>query len=84
MGGWAIDSVARVRSGFPISVVENEQYQGIALANAFRPDRLLDQPIWIDDACGARRQAPQPGGLSGGRRPECRERWAAIRSRASA
>jgi hypothetical protein len=57
VGGWAIDSVARVRSGFPISVVENEQYQGVALANAFRPDRLLDQPIWIDDgaAPGGRR-----------------------------
>ena len=40
----------RARSGFPISVLLNEQYQGIALANAFRPDRLLNQPIWIDDA----------------------------------
>uniref|UniRef100_Q02CR2 TonB-dependent receptor, plug n=1 Tax=Solibacter usitatus (strain Ellin6076) TaxID=234267 RepID=Q02CR2_SOLUE len=57
VGGWAIDSVARVRSGFPISVVENEQYQGVALANAFRPDQLLNQPVWIDDesAPGGRR-----------------------------
>ena len=28
----------------------NEHYQGIALANAFRPDRVLDQPLWLDDA----------------------------------
>ena len=28
----------------------NEQYQGITFANAFRPDQLLNQPIWIDDA----------------------------------
>jgi hypothetical protein len=48
-GGWAIDGVTRVRSGFPISVFDNEQYQGVAMANAFRPDRLLGQPIWIDD-----------------------------------
>ena len=41
LGGWAIDSLVRARSGFPISVLVNEQYQGIALANAFRPDRLL-------------------------------------------
>ena len=50
LGGWAIDSMVRARSGFPISVLLNEQYQGIALANAFRPDRILNQPIWLDDA----------------------------------
>jgi Carboxypeptidase regulatory-like domain len=50
LGGWAIDSLVRARSGFPISVSLNEQYQGIGLANAFRPDRILNQPIWIDDA----------------------------------
>jgi hypothetical protein len=50
LGGWAIDSLVRARTGFPISVLLNEQYQGIGLANAFRPDRLLNQPIWIDDA----------------------------------
>jgi len=50
LGGWAIDSLVRGRSGFPISVLLNEQYQGIALANAFRPDRILNQPIWLDDA----------------------------------
>ncbi len=49
LGGWAIDTVARVRSGFPISVLDNEQYQGVAMANAFRPDQLLGQPVWIDD-----------------------------------
>jgi hypothetical protein len=57
LGGWAIDSMVRARSGFPLSVLVNEQYQGIALADAFRPDRILGQPIWIDDssAPGGRR-----------------------------
>jgi len=57
LGGWAIDSLVRARNGFPISVVVNEQYQGILMANAFRPDQLLDQPVWIDDgaAPGGRR-----------------------------
>jgi hypothetical protein len=50
LGGWAIDSMVRARSGFPISVLLNEQYQGIALANAFRPDLIFSQPIWLDDA----------------------------------
>ena len=50
LGGWAIDAMVRARTGFPLSVLVNEQYQGIALANAFRPDRILGQPIWIDDS----------------------------------
>jgi hypothetical protein len=40
----------RARSGFPISVLLNEQYQGISVANAFRPDRILNQPVWIGGA----------------------------------
>jgi hypothetical protein len=40
----------RARSGFPVSVLLNEQFQGISLGNAFRPDRLLNQPTWLDDA----------------------------------
>jgi hypothetical protein len=50
LGGWALDSLVRARSGFPISVLLNDQYRGIALSNAFRPDRILNQPIWLDDA----------------------------------
>ena len=50
LAGWAVDSISRVRSGFPISVFDNEQYQGVALANAFRPDLIFNQPVWIDDA----------------------------------
>lgn len=50
LGGWAIDSLVRARSGFPVSVLLNEHYQGISLANAFRPDRILWQPIWLNDA----------------------------------
>jgi hypothetical protein len=59
-GGWAIDSSARARTGFPLSVIDNEQYQGVAMANAFRPDQILGQPVWIDDpsAPGGRRLNP--------------------------
>lgn len=49
LGGWAFDSMLRARSGFPITVLLNEQYQGLALTNAFRPDQLLNQPVWVDD-----------------------------------
>ena len=56
-GGWAIDGLVRARSGFPITVLMNEQSQGIAFANAFRPDQLLNQPVWINNAAapGGRR-----------------------------
>ena len=50
LGGWAVDAIVRARTGFPLSVLVNEQYQGIALADAFRPDRIPGQPIWIDDS----------------------------------
>jgi hypothetical protein len=50
LSDWAIDSMVRARNGFPISVLLNEQYQGISFANAFRPSQLLNQPVWIDDA----------------------------------
>ena len=68
LGGWAIDSLVRARSGFPISVLVNEQYQGVALANAFRPDQLLNQPIWIDDGSAPGGKRLNRGGISGRRR----------------
>jgi len=49
LGGWSADTVFRARSGFPISVLENEQYQGVGLANAFRPNLMPGQPVWVPD-----------------------------------
>jgi hypothetical protein len=48
--GWAIDSVVRARSGFPITVLASDEYQGLTLMNAFRPNRAAAQPLWIADA----------------------------------
>lgn len=60
LGGWSLDGLFQARTGFPITVLVNEQYQGVPLANAFRPDQLLNQPVWIDDASapGGRRINP--------------------------
>jgi Carboxypeptidase regulatory-like domain/TonB dependent receptor len=44
--GWALDSIFRARSGFPITVLQAEEHEGIALMNAFRPDLVYGQPIW--------------------------------------
>ena len=48
--GWALDAMLRARTGFPITVLENEQYLGIALANAFRPASVAGAPVWIADS----------------------------------
>jgi len=47
--GWALDAMMRARSGFPVTVLQDDQYLGIALANAFRPNLVAGEPIWIED-----------------------------------
>jgi hypothetical protein len=58
--GWAVDAVFHARSGFPITVLQAEEYQGIALTNAFRPDLRYGQPLWADSPVdpGGRRLNP--------------------------
>ena len=47
--GWAVDAVWRARAGFPISVLASDQFLGISLVNAFRPDVNPGVPFWIAD-----------------------------------
>ncbi len=60
LGGWLASAVVRVRSGFPITIQQQEDYIGISLINAFRPDLVYGQPIWFGDAHspGGRRLNP--------------------------
>jgi len=46
--GWSVDAVFQARSGFPITVLQSEEYQGLSLANAFRPNLVYGQPLWLD------------------------------------
>ena len=57
LGGWAIDAMVRARTGFPMTVLESDQYLGVSLENAFRPDLAWGEPMWIrdDGAPGGRR-----------------------------
>jgi hypothetical protein len=59
-GGWSANAILRARNGFPITVLENEEYMGITLTNAFRPLLLLGQPLWTGDpnTPGGRRLNP--------------------------
>jgi hypothetical protein len=53
--GWGIDAIVHARSGQPFSVTGNRQTPVGFLA--LRPDRVADEPLWIDD-----------GSVPGGRR----------------
>ena len=46
---WALDTSVHVRTGFPINVQYSESAMGVMFANAFRPDLVAGQPIWVSD-----------------------------------
>jgi hypothetical protein len=50
LGGWSASGIVRARSGFPITVQQAESYNGISLINAFRPDWVWGQPLWVSDS----------------------------------
>jgi hypothetical protein len=56
-GGWALDGMFHERTGFPVNVMNAEQYTGISFENIFRPNLAFGQPVWIGDssAPGGRR-----------------------------
>lgn len=55
--GWTLDGMLQVRTGFPIAVLNAEEFTGLTLQNVFRPDLNGAQPVWIADpsAPGGRR-----------------------------
>jgi len=60
LGGWLAGAVVRARSGFPITVQQQEEYIGISLINAFRPNLVYGRSLWVGDANspGGRRLNP--------------------------
>jgi hypothetical protein len=64
---WALDGVFRARTGFPISVLDSEEYLGINFVNAFRPNLIYGVPLWIggklNPAAFSATTAPQQGTL---------------------
>jgi hypothetical protein len=47
--GWSLDGILRARSGFPMTVLDAEQYAGIPFTNVFRPNLVRNVPVWIAD-----------------------------------
>ena len=60
LDAWSIDGIFRIRTGFPIDVLNSDNIVGAGFADVFRPDRVYGAPIWISDAAapGGRRLNP--------------------------
>lgn len=60
LSGWTVSGIFRVRSGFPINVVDNEPSLGLDFANAGRPNLVPGVPVSIVDpsVAGGRRLNP--------------------------
>jgi hypothetical protein len=50
LGAWSLSGILRARTGFPITVQAAEEYVGISFINAFRPNWVYPEPLWIPDA----------------------------------
>lgn len=61
---WRAEAIFRAHSGFPITVLESGQYSGIAFRNAFRPNFLGGNPIWIPDASAPGGKALNPAAFA--------------------
>jgi hypothetical protein len=57
---WSIEGILRVRSGFPIDVLADQNVLGLGFDNVTRPDLAQGVPVWIQDgsAPGGRRLNP--------------------------
>jgi len=57
---WSLSAILRARSAFPVTVLDSEQYTGIPLTDAFRPNYVYGQALWLADphAAGGRRLDP--------------------------
>jgi hypothetical protein len=57
---WNLSAILRTRSGFPVTVLDSEQYNGIPLNDAFRPTYVFGQALWLGDqhVPGGRRLNP--------------------------
>ncbi len=69
-GGWGFDGILRARSGFPVTPLDSEFSLGLGFANAFRPDVVPGESIWLFDkhAPGGKRLNPDAFTLNSGSR----------------
>jgi hypothetical protein len=54
---WELDGTLVARSGFPINVLDSDEFQGITYQDIYRPNLIGGVPVWISDPSA-------PGGRS--------------------
>jgi hypothetical protein len=64
LGGWGIDAIVHARTGFPITVLGAEDVRGFNLVNAFRPNWVYGQPLWIADSSAPGGRALNPAAFA--------------------
>ena len=64
LAGWAMDGILRARTGFPMSILNAEEYMGISFVNAFRPDLNFGRPLWLSDSNSAGGRRLNPGAFA--------------------
>jgi hypothetical protein len=60
LGGFSLSGILRARSGFPITVLDAEEYTGVTFVNAFRPNLVWGQSLWLNDADAPRGRRLNP------------------------
>ncbi|MGA3016378.1 MAG: TonB-dependent receptor [Bryobacteraceae bacterium] len=50
LGAWVFDGIVHARTGFPITLQQEEEIDAINVVNAYRPNWVYGQPLWISDA----------------------------------
>jgi hypothetical protein len=58
--GWSLDGMFCARTGFPLTVLDDETAMGLSLADILRPNLEAGEPVWMVDpeAPGGRRLNP--------------------------
>jgi hypothetical protein len=46
---WELNGTFRAHSGFPINVLNSDEFQGISYENIYRPNLIGGVPLWISD-----------------------------------
>ena len=64
LSGWGIDAIIHARSGFPVTVLNAEDTTGLGLANAFRPNWVYGQPLWMADGSAPGGRVLNPAAFS--------------------